>query len=65
MTVPSRLDDWAELPAYVGTVVPAPSGRIPTHLFTSEPSLDKFEWDQSMIGYRFETTIDPSRSLLS
>ncbi|MCW6509200.1 TonB-dependent siderophore receptor [Lichenifustis flavocetrariae] len=54
--------DWTNgqnfLP-YEGTVTKAPFGRIPTSLFTSEPSLDKFERDQTMIGYRFETAINP------
>ena len=54
--------DWTNgqnfLP-YQGTVVPAPFGRIPTNLFTSEPSLDKFERDQAMIGYSFETAVTP------
>ena len=39
---------------YVGTVVPAPFGRIPTSLFTSNPGLDKFEREQAMIGYQLE-----------
>ncbi len=39
---------------YVGTVVNAPFGRIPTSLFASEPSMDKQLRDQVMIGYQFE-----------
>lgn len=42
---------------YVGTVTPAPFGRISTSLFTSEPSLDKFRRNQQMIGYQFETAL--------
>ncbi|MDC0707575.1 TonB-dependent siderophore receptor [Stigmatella sp. ncwal1] len=39
---------------YVGTVVDAPYGRIPTDLFTSEPDLDHFKRDQFLVGYEFE-----------
>ncbi|MET0403874.1 MAG: TonB-dependent siderophore receptor [Cystobacter sp.] len=39
---------------YVGTVVDAPYGRIPTDLFTSEPSLDRFKRNQGLVGYEFE-----------
>jgi iron complex outermembrane recepter protein len=39
---------------YVGTVVDAPYGRIPTDLFTSEPDLDHFKRDQALAGYEFE-----------
>ncbi|MCG7393631.1 TonB-dependent siderophore receptor [Microvirga sp. ACRRW] len=39
---------------YAGTVVPAPFGRIPTKLFTSNPGFDSFEREQAMIGYQFE-----------
>jgi iron complex outermembrane receptor protein len=39
---------------YVGTVVPAPFGRIPTSLFTSNPGFDTFKREQAMIGYQFE-----------
>jgi iron complex outermembrane receptor protein len=38
---------------YVGTVVDAPFGRIPTHLFASDPSVDYFRRQQEMIGYQF------------
>ncbi|WFP75061.1 TonB-dependent siderophore receptor [Mesorhizobium sp. WSM4906] len=43
---------------YVGTVVDAPFGKIPRDLFTSEPSVDKFERSQQMIGYEFEHRFD-------
>ncbi|WNG39654.1 TonB-dependent siderophore receptor [Archangium violaceum] len=39
---------------FVGTVVDAPYGRIPTDLFTSEPDLDRFKRDQALLGYEFE-----------
>ncbi len=39
---------------YVGTVVNAPFGRIPTNLFASEPSMDTQRRDQAMVGYQFE-----------
>ncbi len=42
---------------YVGTVVDAPFGRIPTHLFASDPSIDKFTRDQEMVGYQFEKNL--------
>jgi iron complex outermembrane receptor protein len=42
---------------YIGTVVDAPFGRIPTHLFASDPSVDKFTREQEMIGYQFEKNL--------
>jgi iron complex outermembrane receptor protein len=42
---------------YVGTVVDAPFGRIPAHLFASDPSVDKFTREQEMIGYQFEKNL--------
>ena len=45
---------------YVGTVSPAPYGKISTSLFTSEPSVDEFRRDQQMIGYQFETALSDS-----
>lgn len=45
---------------YQGTVKAAPYGRIPTDLFTSEPSIDKFTRDQSMVGYEFEHILNPN-----
>jgi len=41
---------------YVGTVVDAPFGRIPTRLFASDPSVDYHTREQEMIGYQFERT---------
>ncbi|MFP2895176.1 TonB-dependent siderophore receptor [Corallococcus sp. 4LFB] len=38
---------------YVGTVVDATYGRIPTDLFTSDKSLDHFQRNQSWAGYEF------------
>ena len=43
---------------YVGTVVPAPFGRIPTSLFTSDPGLDTFQRNQGLIGYTAEHRFD-------
>jgi iron complex outermembrane receptor protein len=43
---------------YLGTVVPAPFGRIPTKLFTSNPGFDSFEREQAMIGYQFEHRVN-------
>ena len=42
---------------YVGTVVNAPFGRIPTSLFASDPSVDTFKREQEMIGYQFERNL--------
>ena len=42
---------------YVGTVVNAPFGRIPTRLFASDPSVDKFTRQQELIGYQFEKNL--------
>ena len=38
---------------YVGTVVPAPFGRISRHFFYSEPGVDLYRREQAMIGYEF------------
>lgn len=45
---------------YIGTVVNAPFGRIPTSLFTGDPSTDKFQREQEMIGYQFEKNLTDS-----
>ena len=42
---------------YVGTVVNAPFGRIPTSLFASDPSVDFFRREQAMVGYQFEKNV--------
>jgi iron complex outermembrane recepter protein len=42
---------------FVGTVVDAPFGRIPTSLFASDPSVDKFTREQEMVGYQFEKNL--------
>src|SRR5882724_5059997 len=42
---------------YVGTVVDAPFGRIPTRLFASDPSVDYHTREQEMIGYQFEKNL--------
>ena len=42
---------------YVGTVVAAPFGRIPTSLFASDPSVDTFKREQEMLGYQFERNL--------
>lgn len=39
---------------YIGTVVSAPFGRIPTSLFSGDPSVDRFTREQEMLGYQFE-----------
>ncbi|ANW02452.1 TonB-dependent siderophore receptor [Bradyrhizobium icense] len=45
---------------YVGTVVDAPFGRIPTKLFVGDPSVDTFQREQEMIGYQFERNLSDS-----
>ncbi len=45
---------------YVGTVVDAPFGRIPTKLFVGDPSVDTFKREQEMIGYQFERNLSDS-----
>jgi iron complex outermembrane receptor protein len=45
---------------YVGTVVAAPFGRIPTSLFASDPSVDAFKREQEMLGYQFERNLSDS-----
>ena len=42
---------------YIGTVVNAPFGRIPTRLFASDPSVDTFKREQEMLGYQFERNL--------
>jgi iron complex outermembrane recepter protein len=42
---------------YVGTVVDAPFGRIPTRRFASDPSVDTFKREQEMLGYQFERNL--------
>jgi iron complex outermembrane receptor protein len=42
---------------YIGTVVDAPFGRIPTRLFASDPSVDYHTREQEMIGYQFEKNL--------
>ena len=39
---------------YVGTVTAAPFGRIPTDLFTGDPSADRYGRTQEMVSYQFE-----------
>lgn len=45
---------------YVGTVVDAPFGRIPTKLFVGDPSVDTFQREQEMLGYQFERNLNDS-----
>lgn len=42
---------------YVSTVVDAPFGRIPTRLFTSDPSVDTFKREQEMVGCQLERNL--------
>lgn len=39
---------------YIGTVTDAPFGRIPTNLFTGDPSADRYGRTQQMVSYQFE-----------
>ncbi len=43
---------------YVGTVVPAPFGRISRRFYYSEPDVDLYRRDQAMIGYEFEHAVN-------
>lgn len=45
---------------YVGTVVRAPFGRIPTNFFSSDPATDTFRRHQAIAGYEFEHAFDAS-----
>jgi len=45
---------------YVGTVVDAPWGKIPTSRFVGDPSVDKYTREQEMIGYQFERNLSDS-----
>ncbi|MBR0715732.1 TonB-dependent siderophore receptor [Bradyrhizobium liaoningense] len=45
---------------YVGTVVDAPWGKIPTSRFVGDPSVDSFKREQEMIGYQFERNLSDS-----
>ncbi|MDE5458017.1 TonB-dependent siderophore receptor [Bradyrhizobium sp. CSA112] len=45
---------------YVGTVVDAPFGRIPTKRFVGDPSVDTFKREQEMIGYQLERNLSDS-----
>ena len=45
---------------YVGTVVDAPWGRIPTSRFVGDPSVDSFKREQEMVGYQFERNLSDS-----
>ncbi|MEN3346404.1 MAG: iron complex outerrane recepter protein, partial [Bradyrhizobium sp.] len=42
---------------YVGTVTNAPFGRIPTSLFSGDPSADQFRREQETLGYQFEKNL--------
>lgn len=45
---------------YVGTVTNAPFGKIPTSLFTGDPSADAFKREQETLGYKFEKNLTDS-----
>nr|WP_229198893.1 TonB-dependent siderophore receptor [Bradyrhizobium acaciae] len=45
---------------YVGTVTNAPFGKIPTSLFTGDPSADQFRREQETVGYKFEKSLTDS-----
>jgi iron complex outermembrane receptor protein len=42
---------------YIGTVTDAPFGRIPTNLFTGDPSADRYGRTQEMVSYQFEKNL--------
>lgn len=39
---------------YIGTATDAPFGRIPSNLFTGDPSADRYARTQEMVSYQFE-----------
>ena len=39
---------------YVGSVIPASFGRIPTSVFLSDPNIDTFQRNQALIGYAID-----------
>jgi iron complex outermembrane recepter protein len=43
---------------YVGTVVSAPFGKIPTSLDTNNPDYGSFKREQTTVGYEFEHRVD-------
>ncbi len=43
---------------YVGTVVPASFGRISRRFYYSEPDIDLYRRDQTMVGYEFEHALN-------
>ena len=45
---------------YVGTVVDAPFGKIPTSRFAGDPSVDTFRREQERVGYQFERNLSDS-----
>ena len=45
---------------YVGTVTNAPFGKIPTSLFTGDPSADQFRREQETVGYKVEKSLTDS-----
>ena len=53
MAAHNRTRASAFLP-YEGTVTNAPFGRIPTSLFTGDPSADRYTRTQEMVSYQFE-----------
>jgi iron complex outermembrane receptor protein len=48
---------------FVGTVVGAPYGKIPTHLNTNNPDYGSFEREQFTIGYEFEHHLSDAATL--
>lgn len=48
---------------YVGTVVNAPFGKIPTSLDTNNPGYGSFKREQAMVGYEFDHRLNDTVSL--
>ncbi|AVO44166.1 TonB-dependent siderophore receptor [Phreatobacter cathodiphilus] len=48
---------------YVGTVVSAPWGRIPTSLFTGNPGYDHFRREQAMLGYALSHRVNDTLTI--
>ena len=49
--------DWRSHPA-VGTLLPAPNGKISPSTFTGEPGFNRYDQDQWLVGYLFEHAIN-------
>lgn len=54
--------EYSWLPAY-GTLWDNPNGRISRSLFTGDPSFNRYDRDQNILGYEYETPLTDSLTL--